>query len=143
MQICSLVGVAAGIWFGVRYGAAVGGWLNLDKSFVEAGGFITVLVVVALSVSIAALVIRKLFHFAGFGIPDAVLGMVVSFAKYVLLLSVLCSAFARINADYTLVSAQTVETSKIYKLLLEGSAKVMPFFERIGDRISEPDKKIE
>lgn len=143
MQVCSLVGVAAGIWLGVRYGAVVGGWLHLDQSFAGAVGFLVVVVVVALSVSIAALVIRKAFHFVGFGIPDAVLGMVVGLAKGVLLLSVLCSAFARINADHTLLSAQTVETSKCYKPLLEVSGKIMPLFERIEDRISESDKKTE
>lgn len=143
VQVCSLAGVAAGIWLGVRYGTMVGGWMQLDESIAAPGGFVTVLLVVVLTVSIAALLVRKAFRIAGFGIADAVLGVVVAVAKYVLVISALCSAFARLNVDHTLVSAPVIETSRSYKPLMNISAKIMPFFGWIGDQIPESDKKTE
>ena len=97
VQICSLAGIVAGIWIAARFGAQVGGWLRLDDEVAAAGGFVTALVVVILVVAIAGRLVRKLFHFAGFGIADTLLGIAVSVLKYLLVLSVLFSAFDEIG----------------------------------------------
>ena len=78
MQVCSLAGIIAGIWVASRYGAEVGAWLKLDETISAAGGFVVVLLAVVLLVAIAGRLVRKLCHFAGFGIADIVLGIVVS-----------------------------------------------------------------
>ena len=106
VQIFSLAGIVAGIWLAARFGAEVGALLRLDEEVAAAGGFVTVLIVVVLVVAIAARLVRRLFHFAGFGVADILLGIAVSVVKYVLVMSVLFSAFSRLNADYTLVKRQ-------------------------------------
>lgn len=113
MQVCSLAGIIAGIWVASRYGAEVGAWLKLDETISAAGGFVVVLLAVVLLVAIAGRLVRKLCHFAGFGIADIVLGIAVSVLKYMLLLSVLFSAFDTLNEDYTLIGARTIEKSKV------------------------------
>ena len=137
VQVCSLAGLLAGIWIASRYGAQVGGWLRLDESVADAGGFVAVLVVVVLVVAVLARLIRKVFHFAGFGILDVVLGIAVSVLKFLLLLSVLFSAFDKLNADYTIVRAQTIEQSKSYKPVMRISQLVFPFLQWIGDQVPE------
>ena len=72
-----------------------------------------VFLAVVLLVAIAGRLVRKLCHFAGFGIADIVLGIAVSVLKYMLLLSVLFSAFDTLNEDYTLIGARTIEKSKV------------------------------
>lgn len=68
-----------GLWraFGSRRVSArqVGGWLRLDDEVAAAGGFVTALVVVILVVAIAGRVVRKVFHFAGLGVADTLLGL--------------------------------------------------------------------
>lgn len=140
LQICSLAGIVAGIWLAARFGAEVGGWLRLDAEIAAAGGFVTVLVAVILLVAIAGRLIRKLFHFAGFGIADTLLGIAVSVLKYLLVLSVLFSAFDTLNADYTLVGPQTIEKSKSYKPVMRLSDAVFPFLEWVGDRVPRQDE---
>ena len=81
MQICSLAGIVAGIWLASRYGVYVGAWLKLDATVSAAGGFVVVLLAVILLVAVAGRLVRKLFHFAGFGFPDIVLGIAVSVLK--------------------------------------------------------------
>lgn len=137
LQVCSLAGVVAGIWLASRFGAGVGAWLRLDETVAAAGGFVVVLLAVVLVVAIAARLVRKLFHFAGFGIPDTALGIAVSVLKYLLLLSVLFSAFDTLNADYTMVGAQTVRQSKSYSPVLRLSKTVSPFLEWVGDRVPQ------
>ena len=110
MQICSLAGIVAGIWLASRYGVLV---------------------------AVAGRLVRKLFHFAGFGIPDIVLGIAVSVLKYMLVLSVLFSAFDSLNEDYTLVGPQTIEKSKSYKPVMRLSEAVFPFLEWVGEQVPQ------
>lgn len=135
LQLCSLAGVVAGIWLASRFGAQAGEWLNFDEQIRTPAGFVVVLLATLLVVTVFGYALRKLFHFAGFGLPDSLLGAAVSVAKYLLLLSVLFSAFDRLNEDYTLVGAQTVERSKLYKPIMHLSQVVLPFVEWVGEQV--------
>lgn len=141
VQVCSLAAIVLGIWLAARYGAQVGAWLRLDARFEAAGGFAAVLVATVLAVAIAARVLRKLFHFAGFGLPDILLGIAVSVVKYLLVMSALVAAFDRINADHKLVEARTIEKSRSYKPLLRLSESLFPFLEWVGEQVPQLDAK--
>ncbi len=140
LQVCSLAGIVAGIWLAARFGTQVGEWLQLEPDIASAGGFVTVLIAVILVVAIAGRLVRKLFHFAGFGIADTLLGIAVSVLKYLLVLSALFSAFDTLNADYTLVSPETIEKSKSYKPVMRLSEAVFPFLEWVGEQVPGPDE---
>ena len=114
--------------------------LRLDPGFAAAGGFVAVLVAVILVVAIAGRLVRKLFHFAGFGIADTLLGIAVSVLKYLLVLSVLFSAFDDLNEDYTLAGPETIEKSKSYKPVMHLSEAVFPFLEWVGGQVPGPDE---
>lgn len=135
LQVCSLAALVAGIWLAARYGAAVGAWLGLDESVSAAGGFVVVVLAVLLVVAIAARLVRKLFHFAGFGIADIVLGIAVSLLKYMLILSVLFSAFDSLNADHSLVGARTIEQSRTYGPVMRLFGALFPFLEWVGGQV--------
>lgn len=143
VQVCSLAGIIIAIWLAAHYGARVGEWLRLDESFSAAGGFVAVLVVVVLVVAVIGRLLRGAFRFAGFGLVDTLLGVVVAVLKYLLVLSALFAAFDRINADYTLVEARTIDQSRSYKPVLRLSEAVFPFLEWVGDRVPELDEKSE
>ena len=134
VQICSLAGIVAGIWIAARFGAQVGGWLRLDDEVAAAGGFVTALVV---------RVVRKVFHFAGLGVADTLLGIAVSVLKYLLVLSVLFSAFDALNEDYCLVGPRTIEQSKSYKPVRWLSESIFPFLEWVGERVPRQEEKTE
>lgn len=137
VQVCSLAGILAGIWLAARYGAAAGLLLRLDESIAAPGGFVVVLLAVILLVALVARLLRKLFRFAGFGIPDIVLGIAVSVCKYGLVLSVLFAAFDTLNEDYCLAKPETVEQSRTYKPVMRLSEAVSPLLERLGGAVTE------
>lgn len=143
VQICSLAGIALGIWLATRIGEKVGLLMHLDEGVAAAGGFITVLLAVVLVVAVAARLMRKLFRFAGFGVADIVLGIVVSMLKFLLVLSLLFSAFDRLNANYGLVREGTLERSWSYEPILRLSDVLFPFAERMYDRIPSSDEKMQ
>ena len=91
LQLCSLAGIVLGAWLGIRFGTEAGALLHLDEEFATAGGFLAVFVVVLIAVAIVGRLLRKVFHFAGFGIPDHLLGVAVSAAKTLLVLGLLLS----------------------------------------------------
>lgn len=140
MQIFSLAGLVAGIWLAAHYGETVGGWLRLDEDIATPVGFIVVLLIVVLVVAIVGRAIRKLFHFAGLGVTDIVLGVIVAVAKYLLVLSVAFAVLDALNEDYTLVKAQTIETSKSYKPIMRLSKSIFPFLEWIGQQVPQKNE---
>ena len=135
LQICSLAGLVAGIWLAARYGAAVGTWLGIDPAASAAGGFAAVLVAPVIAVAVLARLLRRLFRFAGFGIPDILLGIAVAVLKYLLLLSVAFAALESLNADYGLVNREPVVSSRWFGPVRGLSARLLPFLGWVGDRI--------
>ncbi len=143
VQICTLAALVAGIWLAARFGLRVGEWLHLDEQSAAAGGFVVVLIAVIVAVAITARILRKVLHFAGFGIADRVLGVVTALFKYLLITSALFAAFDRLNTDYSLVGPQTIQRSKCYRPMIDFSQKVVPFIDRIGERLPESPKQRE
>lgn len=132
VQLCSLLALLAGVWLAARYADAAGAWLRLDEEVRCAGGFAAVFVATLLAAGIEARLLRKIFHWVGFGLPDRLLGIAVSALKYLLLLSVLFTLFDRLNADRSLAGEETLETSRTYRPVMRLSEELLPLLERIG-----------
>ena len=126
LQICSLVALLVALWLAARFGSMVGTMLHIDPQYAEVAGFIAVLVAGLLLVSLAGRVVRRIFHFAGFGLLDIVLGIAVAAAKYLLLLSVAFAALERINVEGSLIPASQIESSRGYRPVRELSRQVLP-----------------
>lgn len=135
VQLCSLAGLVAAIFLAARYGAEVGQRLGLEEGVAAAGGFAVVLVATVIAVAVLARLLRKLFRFAGFGIPDIVVGIAVSAVKYLLVLSVAFATLESINNDYGLISRETVEGSHWFRPIREISDRIFPFIDWVGNRI--------
>lgn len=141
LQLCSLVAVVAAIFLASRYGAEAGAMLRLDAQYAEAGGFVVVLLVAVLLIGVAARLVRKIFHFAGFGFVDVLLGIVVAVAKYLLLLSLAFAAFEKININYSLLSKEKIEASKGYEPVRNLSRQILPFVDWLGDEVEKLHKE--
>ncbi len=137
MQACSLAGIAVAIWLAINYGGSVGKWLQLDDQIATPAGFVAVFVVVMIAVAIVARGARKLFHFTGLGVLDILLGIVVSLAKYLLVLSMLLAAFDRMNQSWDLIPRQTIESSKGYRPIIKLSERLIPLWEQIEKKIPQ------
>ena len=142
LQLCSLAGIVLGAWLGIRFGAEAGALLHLDEEFAAPGGFLAVFVVVLIAVAILGRLLRKAFHFAGFGIPDHLLGVVVSAAKMLLILSLLFSAFEAVNKDHTLVAEKTLDRSICYKPMIHLADSLFPFLEWAKEQVAANDDEL-
>lgn len=137
LQACSLAGLVVAIWIAMRCGATVGGWLRLDPAIAAPGGFVAVFIAALIVVAIGARLLRKIFRFAGFGVPDIVLGIAVAAIKVLLLLSVLFAAFDRFDADRRWIPERAIDSSWGYEPVKGFSERVFPLIEAFGERIPE------
>lgn len=136
VQLCSLAGIAAGLWFASHYAPEAGARLGLDGALAVPGGFAALFVAVMLAVGIAGRLLGGLFRLAGFGLPDRLLGAAVSAAKYALVLSVLfatCEPLLRRHGKFH----EALVGSASYTPLRDGAEALLPLLERAREAWSE------
>ena len=142
LQLCSLAGIVLGAWLGIRFGTEAGALLHMDEEFAAAGGFLAVFVVVLIAVAIVGRLLRKVFHFAGFGIPDHLLGVAVSAAKTLLVLGLLFSAFESLNKDHTLAEEKTLDRSVCYRPMIRLADSLFPLLEWAKEQVSIDEQEL-
>ena len=125
-----------------RFGTEAGALLHLDEEFAAAGGFLAVFVVVLIAVAIVGRLLRKVFHFAGFGIPDHLLGVAVSAAKTLLILGLLFSAFESLNKDHTLAEEKTLDRSVCYRPMIRLADSLFPLLEWAKEQVSIDEQEL-
>ena len=137
VQLLSLAGVVAALFVAAAYGRSLGELLGLDDSVAGVTGFIIIFLAVLVAVGVAARLLRTVFRFAGLGALDALLGVVFSVAKVLLVLSVLFAWFDALNADYDLVGRQTIDDSHWFRPVAGISESLTPYFEELKQKITE------
>ncbi len=136
-QVCSLAGFVAAIYLASTFGAEVGGMLHLDAEIAEVGGFVVVLLAAIIVVGIAGRLLKGLFQFAGLGVVDVALGIVLSVVKFALLLSVLFSAFDSLNNDYKFIAPAKLATSYTYRPVKDLARHLLPMVKWMGAEVAE------
>ena len=142
LQICSLVALVAALWLAVRFGSEAGAMLHIDKAYVEPAGFVVVLVAGLLVVGFVARIVRKIFSFAGLGVFDGLLGIVVAAFKYLLLLSALFAALERLNVDGALIPKEVIESSRGYRPVCELSRQLLPLAGWVGEQVESYQSEV-
>ncbi|MFI3248546.1 MAG: CvpA family protein [Rikenellaceae bacterium] len=115
VQACSIIGIAIAIWCGAKYGDWIAALFQIEGEYSSTWGFVITLILAIILVGIAARLARKVLHFAGLGVVDHLLGMVISVVKYLIVMSLVLSAFGFINSNIEMVSSNTLAKSKFYQ----------------------------
>lgn len=131
MQACSLVAIVVAIFLAAEFGQQVGVALNLSPALASVGGFMVVLVVAMIAISILSRLVRGLLSFVGLGILDNVLGVVIAAAKYMLLVSIVLMALEQFNLEKRLIDPATISSSRAYEPVKGLVGKVMPFVKDV------------
>lgn len=131
MQLVSLAGIVAGIWLAARFGTAVGHMLGFGPEWVRAGGFVAVLVVAMIVIGLLGQLLRRLFSAAGFGSLDRALGVAVSAAKWLLILSVAFVVLRKVDPRHGILPEKVVAGSVTYRPVSRIAEELLPFLDRI------------
>ncbi|MFI3327794.1 MAG: CvpA family protein [Rikenellaceae bacterium] len=129
IQACSMVGIVAGIVLGLRYGTIAATLFGISNQYNYIWGFIIVLILAVIAINVAANLARRVIHFAGFGLLDAMLGVTLSLFKYLLILSLLFSAFDMVNSSFNIIPPQNLAKSTLYRPITNLSRWITPALE--------------
>ncbi len=137
VQACSIVAIAIGIWCGVRYGDSIAHFLQIKGEYSFVWGFVIVLILAVLFVGIAARVARRVLRFAGLGVVDRILGMVISLCKSLIVLSLLFSAIGFINSNVEIINSNTLANSKFFRPIVNITSWATPTWNWAREQFEE------
>ena len=137
LQMLSLVAIVAAIYLAAEYGLKLGVMFGLEAATASIVGFMVIFLAALVGITVLAHLMRAVFRFAGLGIADVLLGILLSVVKVGLIVAVLFAWFDNVNSNYEWASKEVVEESRWYKPISGVVDKVTPYFEKYKDKIFE------
>lgn len=116
--------------------AKVATWLSWDFDFKEELAFVLIFIVVVVAVVAVAKILSNLFEAVGLGLLNGIGGLVVSVAKYIIIVCIALSLFNSLNNKMKLVDKKYIRESALMTPLTKITNHLFPFFE---DAVKEAD----
>lgn len=117
VQAVGLAAIIIGIVVAVRTGAEAGARLGIDGRYAAVAGYLLVFLCVTVALMFIGRLVRKMFRFAGLGVVDVLLGILLSLLKVALVLGILCTIFDKINDGAQFVPRSSLDRSLTYRPL--------------------------
>ena len=136
--VVQLVGLAAlfvGVYLAFRYGTMVGEWFRLKSPTSQIVGFALVLVLVIIALALVGRLTRGLFHIAGLGIFDTLLGVVFAVIKVGLILGVLLGWFRAVDSKGEVLKESATSSSVLYGPVMKVSDMAFPYLLGMKDKL--------
>ena len=137
LQMLSLVAIVAAIYLAAEYGLKLGVMFGLEAATASIVGFMVIFLAALVGITVLAHLMRAVFRFAGLGIADVLLGILLSVVKVGLIVAVLFAWFDNVNSNYEWASKEVVEESRWYKPISSVVDKVTPYFAKCKNKIFE------
>ena len=137
LQMLSLVAIVAAIYLAAEYGLKLGVMFGLEAATASIVGFMVIFLASLVGITVLGHLMKAVFRFAGLGIADVLLGILLSVVKVGLIVAVLFAWFDNVNSNYEWASKEVVEESRWYKPISSVVDKVTPYFEKCKDKIFE------
>lgn len=138
VQLFGMVGLLVGVYFAFRYSRVVGGWMNLDSTLGAVLGFLAILIVVLVGISLLGHLLKRAFSFAGLGPMDAIAGALLSILKMALILSLLLGSFESLNRITGWVESRHYTESILYRPIRESGRLLFPYLDLIKEQWTKP-----
>ena len=135
LQLVSLVAVVAGFMIATKYGVEAGEMLGLDARMAAIVGFLVIFVISLIAITIGGHLLRAVLRLTGLGVADVLLGILFSVLKIGLIVGVLFSWFAALNANYELVEPSTIEQSRWFSSVVNVVDLLTPYFQDAASEI--------
>lgn len=134
-QVVSLVAVLLGIWlssiFAEPVGNMLGGFIKAAPVVIKIISFLLIFVAIYLILkAISKLILKFVDKVFGRGI-DKLLGICLGILKYAILVGLLIMLFNYINGQFTIVSRETLEQSKVFVWMENFSSTIFPFLKSL------------
>lgn len=134
-QLVALAVIYFGITLSLKFAAPVSEWvlqhLQIPEFWAKAVSFILIFFVVALVLSLLGRIIEKIIKISLLGWLNKLLGIVMTFCIFALVLSVLVYFVDSANNLLEFIPKEKLEESRFYPMLLDLAKEVFPRFKEL------------
>lgn len=131
------MGLLLGVWLAFKFGFLLGTLIGLSGITAKAVGFLIIVVVVLLFITIGSRAAKGLFKFTGLEMIDNVGGALLSLLKMALILSVLILCIEALSSKSTLANSESVQKSKLYTPIKNLSEHIFPYIDLVKNRLEK------
>jgi len=134
-QLVAVAVVYLGITLSLKFATPVSEWLsariNLSEFWAKAISFVLIFFAVALVLSLIGKILEKIIKISLLGWLNKLLGIVLTFCLFTLLISVLVYFVDSANNLLDFIPKEKLEESRFYPALLDFSKEVFPHFKEL------------
>jgi membrane protein required for colicin V production len=134
-QLVALAVIYFGIVLSLKFSVPAGNWvmehLHITEFWAKAVSFILIFFVVALVLSLFGRLVEKIIQISLLGWLNKLLGIVLSFAMFILLLSAIVYLVDSANNLLEFIPKEKLEESRFYGSLLQLSQEIFPRFKEL------------
>ena len=138
-QLVALAVIYFGITLSLKFSAQVGNWVmehvHITDFWAKAISFILIFFVVALVLSLFGRIIEKILQISLLGWLNKLLGIVMTFCLFVLLISTLAYLVDSANNLLEFIPKEKLEESRFYPMLLQLSQEIFPRFKELFQQV--------
>ena len=141
-QLLGLLGIVLGLFLSVRYGAAVGAMFHIDARFSVIAGFLITFVATLTAATIFAKLIARVLSSVGLGWVNALLGILLSIVKGLLVLSMIYASLYALNADLHFIEPRYFNNSISFDIVRQCAEPLFKYWAEAKQIILSQTPKI-
>ena len=134
-QLVAVAVIYLGISLSLRFSTPVAEWVmehvKITEFWAKAVSFLLIFLVVALLLSLLGKIIDKIIKISMLGWLDKLLGIVMTFCLFALVISVIVYFVDSANKLMDFIPKEKLEESRFFPMLLEFSQQVFPHFKEL------------
>ncbi|MBO8456233.1 MAG: CvpA family protein [Bacteroidetes bacterium] len=132
-QVFSIISIVAGVWLSFQFSELlsnwIGRWIHASHALLQVIAFIIILILVILAFTALSKLLEATIKIILLGWLNKLLGVVFAILKYVLIIGLLLVAFDWINSEFGLVKKSVLDSSVLYRPLLNAADTIFPYFK--------------
>lgn len=132
-QVFSIISMVAGIWLSFQFSELlsdwIGKWIPASHSLLQIIAFIIILVLVIIAFTALSKLLEATIKIILLGWLNRLLGVVFAILKYVLIIGLVLVAFDWINSELGLVRKSVLDSSVLYRPLLDAADTIFPYLK--------------
>lgn len=132
-QVISIISIVAGVWLSFRFSELLTGWLSqwihTSHALLQIIAFIIILIVVILAFTALGKLLEATIKIILLGWLNRLLGVIFAILKYVLIIGLILVAFDWINSELGLVRESVLDSSVLYRPLINAADTIFPYFK--------------
>lgn len=132
-QVISIISIVAGVWLSFRFSELLTGWLSqwihTSHALLQIIAFIIILIVVILAFTALGKLLEATIKIILLGWLNRLLGVIFAILKYVIIIGLILVAFDWINSELGLVRKSVLDSSVLYRPLINAADTIFPYFK--------------